>query len=282
MKTAVIADIHSNHAALASALSLVDKIKPDHVLFLGDYVSDCPCPQKTMRLLDDFRGRFHCFFIRGNREDYMINHRAELSNDWRYSSQTGSLLYTYENLTSANLDFFAGLPICLDISFDGYPTITACHGSPISTREWLPGNDALLGRYTKEMKGEILLCGHTHRYETHSYNGKTVVFCPSVGLPMSKENIPYIVLLSLEDGAWSFDLLPVSYDVDRLVREFDESGLSEKAMVWARCIQGSLLTGRDYSMECLRLASKMAKEDGCTDARIPECYWNAAAKEIGI
>jgi predicted phosphodiesterase len=48
MKIAIIADIHSNYAALEACLESVRHEKADGIVFLGDYVSDCPYPQKTL------------------------------------------------------------------------------------------------------------------------------------------------------------------------------------------------------------------------------------------
>ena len=186
MKLAVIADIHSNFVALEAALDMLNDINPDGIIFLGDYVSDCPYPQKTMEMIYKCRDKYNCWFIRGNREDYMLNHRKNPDDGWQYGSSTGSLLYTYENLTEKDLDFFESMPASCDIVIKDYPVITACHSSPKSTYEWIQGKPELLDKYTKQINGEILLCGHTHHVEIASYNHKTVVFCPSLGLMQDK------------------------------------------------------------------------------------------------
>lgn len=74
-KIIVIADIHSNYAAFEAAFNIIEKIKPDGVIFLGDYVTDFPYPQRTMKLLYKCKARYNCHFIRGNREDYLLEHR---------------------------------------------------------------------------------------------------------------------------------------------------------------------------------------------------------------
>lgn len=47
-KIIVIADIHSNYAAFEASFNTIEKIKPDGIIFLGDYVTDFPYPQRTM------------------------------------------------------------------------------------------------------------------------------------------------------------------------------------------------------------------------------------------
>lgn len=41
-KIIVIADIHSNYAAFEASFNTIEKIKPDGIIFLGDYVTDFP------------------------------------------------------------------------------------------------------------------------------------------------------------------------------------------------------------------------------------------------
>ena len=51
MKIAVFSDIHSNRIALEACFAEAERRKADVWAFLGDYVSDCACPHKTMELL---------------------------------------------------------------------------------------------------------------------------------------------------------------------------------------------------------------------------------------
>ena len=75
MRIAVLSDIHANRAALEAVLAHSANARPDWYIFLGDYVTDCPYPHKTVQLLREFAKSRRCLFIRGNREDYMINQR---------------------------------------------------------------------------------------------------------------------------------------------------------------------------------------------------------------
>ncbi|MEA4831159.1 MAG: metallophosphoesterase [Oscillospiraceae bacterium] len=283
MKLIVIADIHSNHIALESAIKMIDEINPDGIIFLGDYVTDCPYPQKTMKLLYLCIENYQCWFIRGNREDYLLNHQKNPNDGWCYSSSVGSLLYTYENLTKDDLRFFADMPLCRDIEINGSPVITACHSSPASTTEWIKDKPELLDKYIGEIKGDILLCGHTHRIGLYRNHDKTVLFCPSFGLPQDMNSDARFTVLELMDGKWSYKMLSIEIDIERLISEFEESGLSNKAPVWSRTIIKLLIEKRDAPMQCVSLAWDKAKADNYSGGTIlPEAYWNEAAKELGI
>ncbi|MBQ1369231.1 MAG: hypothetical protein IIY45_14275, partial [Firmicutes bacterium] len=73
---------------------------------------------------------FPCTFIRGNREEYMLDYRDGKKEKWEYGSGTGNLLYTYEALRPADFAFFEtmtdrkavkieGLKIAVNITEDG-------------------------------------------------------------------------------------------------------------------------------------------------------------------
>lgn len=72
-RIAVIADIHSNYIALKTCIDHALQNKVDRFIFLGDYLGDCACPQKTLQFLYQLAKDFNCSFIRGNKENYWIN-----------------------------------------------------------------------------------------------------------------------------------------------------------------------------------------------------------------
>ena len=136
-KIAVIGDIHSNYVGLERCIEHALLQKPDEFLFLGDYISDCPYPQKTMDIIYEMNKNYVCNFIRGNREDYMLNHRKNSDERWTYSSASGSLLYTYENLTEKDFSFFGSLDIQGYYEKEGYQPFRYCHGSLMLSNEIL-------------------------------------------------------------------------------------------------------------------------------------------------
>lgn len=288
MKIAVISDIHSNFMALENALCLLEDLRrqnqgADAIIFLGDYLTDFPYPQRTLRLLDECRAEFPCTFIRGNREDYLIRHRTEKDDGWSYTSSSGSLLYTYENLTEADLDTLAAMPICADVTPKKLPGITACHGSPGNNKEWIMNRPLLIDRYTTEIAGSVLLCGHTHRSGVVEANGRRVIFCPSVGLPQDRRHGSRMIMLESRRGVWRYRHIPVGYDKHKMLAEFKNSGLYDKAGVWARCVIKSMFDEYDHSARCVALAWKLATADGFTGSQVlPEQYWVRAAQELEI
>ncbi len=288
MRIAVIADIHSNYMALENALCRLDGLRRegtpiDAMIFLGDYVTDFPYPQNTLRLLDECRAEFPCYFVRGNREDYLIRHRENPDDGWRYSSSSGSLLYTFENLSGRDLDDFAAMPVCLHAELGGEPAITACHGSPSGTKEWIMNRPQMIEHCVAQLPGNVLLCGHTHRQGVVECGRKRVIFCPSLGLPQDKRPGSKFLLLEPHRGVWRYRTMIVDYDKQAMINEFRQSGLLDKAGVWARCIIRSMLEERDLAARCVALAWRHAAADNYTgNSVLPEHYWEAAARELAI
>lgn len=288
MRFAVISDIHSNFMALENALAVLEDMrkggKPvDGMIFLGDYLTDFPYPQETLRLLDECRAEFPCYFVRGNREDYLIRHQNSTDDGWSYSSSSGSLLYTYENLAPSDFRTFEAMPVCLDISPKNLPVITACHASPGDNKEWIMNRPHLIEKYTTEIAGQVLLCGHTHRGGVVEANGRRIIFCPSLGLP--QDHRPGSKFLLLESGhrVWRYRTIVVDYDKRKMVNEFKRSGLYDKAGIWAKCIIRSMFDERDHATRCVALAWRKATADGFTGGKVlPEHYWEAAAQELGL
>lgn len=284
-KIIVISDIHSNYAAFESAFGTIERINPDGIIFLGDYLTDFPYPQRTMKLLDKCKSAYECWFIKGNREDYLLQHHENPNDGWRYSSSVGSLLYTYENLTERDIDFFGSLLNCLEIKIDNMPVITACHGSPKSTTENLLLNSSAQVKYIKSIKGNILLCGHTHHRKIVSAKNKQIIFCPSLGLPQDGEEYghTWITLLTSFDNNWETEFIDIQFDADTLIDDYRKSDLTKYAPIFSECIIKSLQIHGDIAYQCVVLAWNYAKNDKFKGGNIlPEKYWIQAAKELKI
>lgn len=89
-----------------------------------------------MKLIYRAKQEMPCWFVRGNREEYVLNHH-NFGSDWANGTTTGSLLYTYEGLTAEDLEFISTLPFMQTIDPNGKCPIRICHGSPEKTRDTL-------------------------------------------------------------------------------------------------------------------------------------------------
>ena len=174
-KIAIMGDIHSNHIALETCIRHALDRDVDEFIFLGDYVSDCPYPQRTMKIIYEMKEKYCCHFIRGNREDYMLNHRNHPEERWTYSSASGNLLYTYENLTEKDFDFYENMDIQGIYRKNRYPDFRYCHGSLTSSNELLKPENDNLENIMSNLDVELLIGGHTHTQEVMQFGSKKLI-----------------------------------------------------------------------------------------------------------
>jgi len=272
MKLAVLSDIHSNYYACKACLEQVAKEGADGIVFLGDYVSDCAYPQKTMELLYQARKQYRTWFVGGNRDLLLAN--GEIP------PYLASMQYTYENLAGEDLAFFASMPIATEIHIDGCPVFSASHGDFRDTRaELRPGNEEMQ-RLLLEMNGNLHLCGHTHESFIYEKEGKCIVNPGAVGMP--QDGTPKAKMAVMESGGrdWAVRLLSVAYDVEKTVEEMYASGLMERAGAFSRSVIATMRTGHDYKLECLKLIKQYEKSSETIDDK--PALWARAADELGI
>jgi putative phosphoesterase len=229
LKIALLSDIHSNYAALEECYNCIDLQNVDGIIYLGDYISDCPYPQKTMSLIKEKSKQYRSWFIIGNREEYILNHHEMQNDDWEYSSNSGSLLYTYENLTNSDIEFFKKCGNASKIEIEDTLPLNICHGSPVSSKEQLHSGSDKTDNYLKSLETSYLICGHTHKQFTYSFFGKTVINPGSVGLQINHQTKSQFAILNWINNEWLPDFISVDYDIEKILSDFEASGIPEQA-----------------------------------------------------
>jgi putative phosphoesterase len=282
LKIAILSDIHSNYAALEACYDYIKNNNVNGIIYLGDYVSDCPYPQRTMLLIKEMSKQFKSWFIVGNREEYIIKHHENPNDGWKYSSRSGSLLYTYENLTKSDIEFFKACKSIEKIQISDCLPLLVCHGSPASSKEQLLYGSDVTNNYLKNLETRYLICGHSHKQFSYSFNGKTLINPGSVGLQTNKQIKARFAILVRENDEWASEFVNINYDVDRILQDFESSGINEKAKIWSRAIYRTLQTGVNYSYMLVKLVRKLAleKDNNQTDGNVE--LWEKAGKELGI
>ncbi len=281
MRIAVLSDIHSNHNALEACLGYVYSHNFYGIVFLGDYITDCAYPKKMLEAVYGIPQKYNTWFIRGNREDYMISHHDNPDDGWHYCSASGSLLYTFENITGSDIDFFRSMPVSMNIKIEDLPEFTVCHGSVQSNRTVLrPGYSKDIEDTINEMKNSLLICGHGHIPFVYEKNGRKIMCAGSVGIPCNNQIHAQFTTLEFYGGEWKTEIITVPYNVTKAVSEIDESGLSDKAFIWAKSIKYILQTGRNINSECVRMVSDFSKEYGIPYS--DEALWVKAAGILGL
>lgn len=279
VKVAVLADIHNNHLAFETCVdyALAQGIK--QFIFLGDYVSDCPYPQKTMTLLYDLMDKYDCTCIRGNREEYVLRYHNSSEKNWKPGSASGSLLYNYQNLTARDLDFFASLDNHAMVTYGDCPSLTICHGSPRDTKELLFEEAKNTKEILSGLDTDYLICAHTHIQSEWEYGGTRFLNPGSVGVPWYYDGRAQFAILYGDRDGWRSRLIRLSYDIQRVWQEYEESGLYALAPAWARMTYETIRTGVDKSSPVLHRVTELC-EGKCTWPDFPEEVWEQAMREV--
>lgn len=283
MKVAVMADIHGNHRALKRCVEYALNKGCEIFIFLGDYLGELAYPQETMKILYNLKEKYECYFIKGNKEDYWLNYEKMGKEIWKeIDSVTGSLYYTYHNLTEKDLKFFEGVSHSAEVKFGKLPTLTICHGSPNKANEKLLPDSKNTFSIMEENVNPYILCGHTHIQGEIAHNGKKVLNAGAVGVSLhSKGNAQFMILTGTQ-GKWTYEFVSMEYDVDRTIEELYESGLYEKAPYWCRVTEHLLRTGEVSHGTVLSRAMTLCKgETGeCNWPEVPEKYMEQAVGEM--
>lgn len=287
MKIAVMADIHSNHIALERCIAEAKHRGVEEFLFLGDYLGELAYPERTLGILQILKEEYPCTFIKGNKENYWIDHEAGKHYDWEWkggTSGSGMLRYTYDRLLPEQIHAFEEMPFTKLMKYDGMPDFVICHGSPFKVNESLREDYDYIDSITKKLETELTICGHFHIQSNYTRNGKRIINPGAVGVPLKSGGKTQFMLLYSNEEVWETEFITLEYDVDRVIREMDEENLSVQAPGWYRVTKAVLLGKNVSQWAVLTKACNLCEEtEGNVDWRcIPETYWQMALNEYGI
>lgn len=283
MDLAVLSDIHGNYIALSRCVGYALDQGITTFLFLGDYLGELAYPENTMKMIYQMKEQYQCYFIKGNKEDYWLNHRAGGGQGWKEcDSTTGSLLYTYSHLTHKDFVFYESLPMKRELTFPDMPPMTVCHGSPEKINENMFSDRKETYEIIEREKNLLLLCGHTHVQDKIEYKGKTALNPGSVGVPLFSGGKSQFMILHEMEKKWKEEFISLSYDVERVIYELHECGLDVKAPCWCKVTEHLLRNGSICHAQVLSRAMELCKEEKgfCNWPDIPEKCWEKAVKEL--
>lgn len=225
MKIAVLADIHANLAALQAVSNDLEAWRPDHVIVAGDTVNRGPRPVECLHFVQGRALTSGWLILRGNHEDYIINHarpdsprrgpafEAQLSSYWTYQQLHG------------DVSALAALPFSHRLTAPDNCWATITHASMRSNRDGIHPHTSDEELYQKIEPGAALFCvGHTHLPLIRRLNGTLVVNAGAVGLPFDGDRRASYARLEWQDEGWSAEIIRLPYDYDRAEDDFFASG----------------------------------------------------------
>lgn len=277
-RIALIADIHGNLPAFQAVLKDMEEENVDQVIIAGDMITDCPDSEEVLSRIRESDWTV----IKGNREQYFLDHRAGLLDHWTHARQMAALMWTFDRLSRKNIKYLEKLPDQRVVTVQDLK-LRVVHGSPDSLSELLfPVEEKeRFHEVLDNMDEDILICGHSHLQWFVGTRKKWAVNPGSAGIHFNREKCAEYAILTIEDNNPSVEHRKVPYDLKDLTERFHQSGLYEAGPHWSRSIIDSLDKGENLSLKMIDYALKLMDREGITDAlTIPDHIWDRAGEEF--
>ena len=213
MRRLIIADVHGILPAFEAVLAHAGHW--DEVLFLGDIAECGPDPAACVDLLRSLHPRA----IRGNHDEYTIA-RIDTKVDLTPPVDWGD--WTYAQLSGDQLAYLAGRPSELWLDSCGRRT-HVIHSVPGKPYLHPSMSDADLEDYFRDVPGEAVYCGHSHKLIDRVVNGRRYVCFRSVGQARDRDTRAGYAIE--ENGELTH--FSVEYDVEPVARAIERIGLEK-------------------------------------------------------
>jgi diadenosine tetraphosphatase ApaH/serine/threonine PP2A family protein phosphatase len=232
LRIAILSDIHSNIEALSEVMRVVDKMRVDRIVCLGDVVGYGASPNPC------------CEMVRANAEVTLLgNHDAAVAGRMDYSfyydAARHALDWSAGILSEENLAWLRSLPYVYRIGDVGF-----CHGSPIDPRayEYIFALEQAreLTPFTDDLP-EVTFIGHSHLCKAFALgNGEVndvvaqkfgvrkgyqyIISVGSVGQPRDYDNRACFVIHDTQ--ARTVEYVRVEYDIQTSAQKIFDADLA--------------------------------------------------------
>lgn len=232
--------------------------------FCGDYISDIPKSHEVILYLKELRSNYQCFFIRGNREEYVLDYLKSSNKNWSLENRSGPMLCTLNELTSDDIDFIKELPETLEIILEDVPPIFISHR-----------------RHAIQKNFKFILYGHTHKPEYHIEQGVHSINPGSVGLGLSNNFCSEFAILDIEKKYSNVQFINIAYDTKQVLKSINESALTKTRIHWDTILKRTIADGIDYSALYIETVLEKTKKIDINNLDdIPIKIWDEAIDQL--
>ena len=264
MKIAILSDIHGNIFALKKCIEYINKRNIDTIIFCGDYISDIPRSHEVITYLKELNNKYKCYFVKGNREDYIIDYLNSNEKNWSMDNRHGSMLCVFNELDKYDIDFIKELPDSLDININGLLPIYVSH------------------KHIDNIKGyKYIIYGHTHIPEYYNNQGIYYINPGSVGLGLSNGFCTEFAILSIDNDYTNVELINIKYDTEEVINSIKSSNLPKTITRWDQILIKTIEQGIDYSDLYIKKVLDKSKTLGIKNLDdVPISIWDDIRKEL--
>jgi putative phosphoesterase len=216
-RIAALYDIHGNAPALEAALHAAQSSRADVVVLGGDLVLG-PLPRETIDRLQALAPRARA--IRGNCDRLVVDAYDGRSIEHLPAAVRDTIAWTAAQLTRADRDFLADLPMTLALECGALGEVLFCHATPRSDEELFTArtpDDRVRPMFAGVIQSTVV-CGHTHLPLDRRLDGWRIVNAGSVGMAVGALGAQWLLLAD--------DVTPMVTPYDRrdAARRIEASG----------------------------------------------------------
>ncbi len=265
-KIAVLSDIHSNEYLFKEILKDLEKENIDDYIFLGDYVTDGPNANQILEKIKKMSKNV----ITGNREKDLANY---FGNGWEDNVRFKNMLYTYQELTTDNLEYLKKLPLYQIIEINGVK-ICYSHGTPYQVDEDILDEDfEKFDRLIADFACDVYLFGHQHRPFAVNYRNCWFINPGSVSIPLDNQpTSKYGILLLGEKIA--YQQKSILYNLPELKKYYMQSDYFESCFEWANLLFYAHRDAIDYRTKFINeIINQMMIENIQNTKKISQEMW---------
>lgn len=250
---AILSDIHGNIEALDAVLGDLKSHSYDITLCTGDLVGYGPRPNEVINRIREIK----ISTVMGNYDEAvgftLPACGCHIDNPRQKELSRHSLKWSIEHTTPANREYLRSLPESISMATGG-KTILLIHASDDSISEYIyQSDDERIRQILMQTNEHIYIYGHTHFPFIKRVGTKWIVNAGSVGRPKDGDNRACYVRMKIEDGKVHAEIRRISYDVEKVVQDVENSGLDPAFGEFLR-------NGGDRHMEMVSAASCPIRE----------------------
>ncbi len=208
MVLAAFGDIHGNWPALKAALAAIDDAGIRTIVCTGDTVAGYPFPNEVLDCLD----QRNISTVQGSRDKLTASLIRSGGQSIKRSSKDAAtaMRWTYDHLSSANVEYLRALPRAQRVTVDGVD-VYVCHGAPDAVNRFI-GKDTTpdqFNRYRESARADIVIGGNTH--EPFHRQVQDTLFVNPGSLGCDDRGAVYAIV-STEVEPWTVEFCYAEYD----------------------------------------------------------------------
>lgn len=227
-KIGIFTDVHGNDLALKTVLEEIKKHQVNEIISLGDLIAIGPNSNEVLEIVTKLS---NFSTVRGNHEKYYIS---------GFNNPLSCTESTHQDWVKANIDqkfasFIENIPYQIHREIEGiklaflhYPlrSIDPVHYEYIVHNP--SGED--LDNLFKNIDADVICFGHEH-VASFIKGQKLYLDVGSCGCPYPEKDITRYMILTIDNGKFSYEAFKVKYDSFKVVEDMYKKDMPEKEFI---------------------------------------------------